>query len=428
MKKIIIICSVIFLFSCSLLGQQEPGGDKISLKLKGVPLVEVLNMIAMQYNLNLVVSGNVTGEVTIHLEDVDIFTALNAILNANGYNYFVKDEVVVVKPRDITVEGEYQSRLFTLKYINPETARKALEPRLSEKGQIIILDRNNDNVQGSSNFQPNRILITERLAQLKELAQVIEEIDIQERLIQIEAKIIETTVDNSSKLGFLWPSSVTTTLGNAEGWASTGSTTTTTEDFDSKAGIYDIENESWNWGKLSVQQLNLVLDLLKQNGNSKLISDPHITTLENHEAEIKIETVIPIQTINRFSEGAVIQDIVTFQDEEVGITLKVTPRINVPGQITLEVNPTIEDIIGYTGTENNRKPITTARSIKTRITVNDGESIALGGLLKEDEIQTEQRVPVLGYIPILGKLLFTHKSTEKSTTDLIILITPRIIK
>ena len=428
MKKIIIICSIIFLFTCSLLGQQEPGGGKVSLKLKGVPLVEVLNMIAMQYNLNLVVSGNVTGEVSIHLEDVDIFTALNAILNANGYNYFIKDKVVVVKPRDITAEGEYESRLFTLKYIDPETALKALEPRLSEKGQIVVLDRNNDNIQGGSKFRPNRILITERLAQLKELTQVIKEIDVSERLIQIEAKIIETTIDNSSQLGFLWPSSVTTTLGNAEGWTSTGSTTTTTEDFDSKAGVYDIENESWNWGKLSVQQLNLVLDLLVQNGNSKLISDPHITTLENHEAEIKIETVIPIQTINRFSEGAVIQDIVTFQDEEVGITLKVTPRINVPGQITLEVNPTIEDIIGYTGTENNRKPITTSRSIKTRITVNDGESIALGGLLKEDEIQTEQKVPVLGYIPILGKLLFTHKSTEKSTTDLIILITPRVIK
>ena len=173
--------------------------------------------------------------------------------------------------------------------------------------------------------------------------------------------------------------------------------------------------------------MNAVLSLLESSGNSKLISDPHLTTLENHEAEIKIATVIPIPTVTRFTEGAATQDIQTFYDEEVGISLVVTPRISEDGQITLEVVPTVSDIIGYVGSQDSQKPVTSSRSVNTRITVQDGETAALGGLLKEDTIDKQQKVPFLGSIPLLGKIFFTSRSKEKSSTDLIILITPKIM-
>ena len=195
-----------------------------------------------------------------------------------------------------------------------------------------------------------------------------------------------------------------------------------------RAASMDLETGQWVWGTLSVGELNAVLDLLEQNNNSKLLSDPRITTLENNEAEIKIQIVIPIPTVNRFTEAASTTDILTFYDEEIGISLKVTPRINEAGKITMDVQPIVEDIIGYAGPPDNQKPITTERSIRTRITVTDGETAALGGLLKESEIQIERKVPLLGSIPFLGKLLFTNKSKEKSTTDLLILITPHIMK
>jgi len=158
------------------------------------------------------------------------------------------------------------------------------------------------------------------------------------------------------------------------------------------------------------------------------VSDPRITTLENHEAEFKFETIIPIQTVNRFTEGAATSDIVTFEDEEVGISLKVTPRINENGLVTMDVAPKVEDIIGYAGPADNQKPITASRSIQTRITVADGETVALGGLIKENNIETIQRVPLLGHIPLIGRLLFSNKRVEKTSTDLIILITPHILK
>jgi len=396
--------------------------ESLSLELESVPIAMVLQMIAQQNDLNLVISGEVTGEVTLRLDKVDVPTALNAILSPHGYNYYVKSGVIVVKPISSDNPEELVSRTITLKYIEPITAKKALESRLSSKGQVVILDKAVDAGGGSKTYRANRILVTDFPSVVAEMAALIDEIDQPERLISIEVKIIETKVDTKSKLGFSWPTAIELTLGGTGDSAASGSSTT-----DGKAGQLDLNTEDWTWGTLSVGQLRAVLDLLNQSGNSKLISDPHITTLENHEAEIKVQTIVPIPTINRFTEGAAVQDILTFQDEEVGITLIVTPRITGDGKITLDVFPKVEDIIGFSGPPDNQKPITTSRSIRTRITVADGETAALGGLLKEDEIIQEQKVPLLGSIPLIGKLLFTNKSKEKTTTDLIILITPHIM-
>lgn len=399
---------------------------RVSLELEGVPIASVLNMIASQNGLNLVLSGDVDGNVTMRLENVDVKTALDAVLTANGYNYFLKDEIIVVKPAAVDVAGELGSKVITLKYLDPVTAQKAVESRLSVKGKVIILDKAVAGFGDVTRYQPNRLLITDFPNILDELEALVRQMDVPERSVLIEARIIETTVDANSNLGFAWPTAVSAKLADAEGSTSDAGSTTTSDEA-TGSGVYDPNLGSWTWGKLTVGELNLVLNLLKQNGNSKLVSDPRITTLENHEAVFKFQTVIPIQTINRFTEGAATSDIVTFEDEEVGISLRVTPRINEDNRITLDVNPTVEDIIGYNGPPDNQKPITASRSIQTRVSVNNGETVALGGLLKENDIETVQKVPLLGHIPLLGSLLFTNKTMEKSSTDLIILITPRIV-
>jgi len=424
--NIFIISLVLFTLSFTISPSASSLGntDKLSLELESVPIVVVLQMIAKQNDLNLVISGDVTGEVTLQLNKVDVATALSAILSPHGYNYYITNDVIVVKPTDMEAPEELVSRAITLKYIEPSTAKKALESHLTSKGHIVILDKAVEGKSTPDTYKANRLFITDLPLVITEMVALINEIDRPERLISIEVKIIETKVDSKSKLGFSWPTFIEVALGGSGDSLSSTSSSSTTE---GKLGQLDLNTGGWSWGTLSIGELRTVLDLLNQSGNSKLISDPHITTLENHEAEIKIQTIVPIATINRFTEGAATQDIVTFQDQEVGISLKVTPRITGDGKITMDVFPKVEDIIGYTGPPENQKPITTSRSIRTRITVADGETAALGGLLKEDEIVQEQRVPLLGSIPLIGKLLFTNKSKEKTTTDLIILITPHIM-
>ncbi len=403
---------------------------RMSMELESVPLLDVLNMIAQQNGLNLVISGRVSGNVSLRLEDVDVATALNAVLVANGYSYFLRDDVIVVKPSDEVAPGDLESRMVTLRYVSPATVQRALQSRLSDKGQVVVLDKSDaSGTSGATPYKANRILITDFPTLLPQLLTIVTDMDTPERVIMIEARIIETKVDANSQLGFLWPTSASVDMTGATAVTSTTTgddvTTTTARE---GAGAYNPNDGSWTWGTLTVNQLSMVLDMLEEDGKSRLLSDPRLTTVENHEAEIKISTVIPIQTINRFTEGAAVTDIVTFQDEEVGISLRVTPRINESGTITLDVNPSVADIIGFSGPADNQKPITSERSIRTTITVQEGETAALGGLLKEDEIIKERRVPLLGHIPLIGKLLFTNRSKEKSTSDLIILITPTIVR
>ena len=425
MKKTILIYVILLTICCTVQADPLPTGRKLSLTLEDMPLVSALNMIAAQNGLNLVVSGEVVGNVSINLEDIDVRTALNAILIANGYNYFLIDDVIVVKSANADAAGELESRVIKLKYLSPVTAEKAVTSSMSTKGKVSILDRTSEG-GGNSIYRANKIVVTDYPNLLDKIDILIEKIDVPERSIMIETRIIETTIDSKTNLGIAWPSSLSASLTGARG----GDLTTTTDasgDDDNAAGIYDPSNGNWQWGKLSVGEVNWILNVLEQDGNSRLVSDPRITTLENHEAEFKFETIIPIQTINRFTEGAATSDIVTFEDEEVGISLRVLPRINEAGRITLEVESIVEDILGYSGPAESQKPITASRSIRTRVTVKDGETVALGGLLKEDEIERVQRVPLLGHIPLLGKLLFSSTSTEKKSTDLLILITPHII-
>ncbi|HVP07490.1 MAG TPA: hypothetical protein VMS71_06575 [Candidatus Acidoferrum sp.] len=429
MKLIVRFFGIALLLSCTLV-QANPlqGGEKITLSLESVPLAKVLQMIAEQNKLNLVMSEKIEGDVSMRLDNVDLKTALDAILTANGYGYFLRDNIIIVKSLESVTPGEFDSRMVVLKYLDPVTAKKALETRKSPKGQIVILDQlAGDDASKKENYKANRIMMTDYPALLDEMETMITQMDQPERIILIEAKIVETTLDNKTKLGFAWPTAINGKVaGISDGTTTTGTTTTTTSS--NSSGAVNLGNSGhWTWGTLSTDQLTAVLDMLNQDGRSKLISDPRLSTVENHEAEITIATVIPIQTINRLGDGATFTDVVTFQDEVVGISLKVTPRINQDGRITLDVEPKVEDIIGYNGPVGNQKPIKASRSIRTRITVKDGETAALGGLLKDDDITTTQKFPVLGQIPLVGSLLFTNKSKEKTTTDLTILITPHIL-
>lgn len=414
----------LFILTPSVNAQTDPlsGTKGISMELEEIPIVTALNMIARQNQLNLVVSGQIDGTVTLRLSDVDIATALDAILLPSGYNYYINDGVIVVKSIEQAAAGERSSKILNLKYADPVIIQSALLPIKSTKGEIVILSKNTEEYASERKFSPTQLLIIDLPGNIYEMEKLVAELDKPERLISIHVRIIETKLTDKENLGFTWPTAITTSLGASS--TTDGSSDLTAEE---DAFTRDLNNGISTWGTLSVAQAQAVLNLLEQTDNTKLISDPSIITVENHEATIESETVIPIATINRFTEGAATQDIQTFYDEKVGITLRVTPRINENGLITMDVHPKVEDIIGFSGPADNQKPITTSRSVNTRITVKSGETAVLGGLIKEDEIEVKRKVPILGHIPLLGGLLFTNKSTEKNKTDLIIMITPEIL-
>ncbi len=418
----LIMIPLILLFSHSSAGPLD-SQEKISLQFEDIELSTVLNMLAEQYNLNLIQSGQIDGNVSLRLDNVKLRDALEAILASNGYNYYLAGDIVVVKPLEMTLFGETVARAISLDYISPSAAVNAVSDLLSPKGKIQIVE---GKAGGSLGSEPlaTQIVIVDLPEIVKMITEFIKEIDKRQPQVAIRVRLIETNIDDDSRIGFEWPTKIT---GRLHGLQGTSSTSTTYSDEAENFLQKDFSAGGWTWGKMSLEEVKMALDFLDLRGKSKLISDPRITTLNNHEAEIKVTTIVPIQTINRFSEGGAVQDIVTFQDEEVGITLRVTPHITKDGQIILDVHPTVAEIVGYSGPAGNQKPITSERAIRTKIAVKDNETAVLGGLLKETKIEEEQRVFFLGSLPIIGNL-FKHKTTQTTTTDLIIMITPTIIR
>jgi general secretion pathway protein D len=340
----------------------------------------------------------------------------------NGYNYYINEDIVIVKEADQKVFGELTVQTYDLTYIDANAAAAAIAPLLSNHGQVIQLESEMQADSPGKAAPGSRLIAVDYPAVHVNISELLPRIDRKKRQVAVEVKIIETNLTDDEILGINWPKSIAASI---KGVASPVNGLSQNGE-DTEAAIMPLETGNWQLGYLTVRQLDVVLNYLKKRSHTKLLSNPRLTTLENETATIQIQTVIPIQTVNRFSEGAVIQDIVTFQDEEVGISLEVTPRINGDSVITLRVTPVVEEIIGYTGSVDNQKPITSQRSISTTVAVKNGESLVLGGLLKESRFKTEDKVFLLGSIPLLGGL-FTNRSTEVQTTDLLILITPRML-
>lgn len=394
----------------------------VSLNFEDTPIATVLRMLAAQNNLNMVISAAVDGNISISLDNVALGAALDAVLLPNGYNYYINNDIIIVKEADRKVIGELTAQSYRLRYIDAASAESAVTPLLSPHGQAIRLVPKNETPSADKPDESSQIVVVDYPSVHGNIAGLLAQIDRKRHQVSVEVKIIETNLSDQEKLGINWPTSISASINGAP---SPGSSEAG-DGNGGEAGVMPLENGDWQLGYLSVHQVNLVLDYLKERKNTKLLSNPRLTTMENETATIKIQTVIPIPTINRFSEGAVIQDIVTFQDKEVGISLKVTPRINGDSAIIMRVNPVVEEIIEKVGIGDNWKPVTSERSIVTTVTVRNNETLALGGLLKDSRYETKTKVFLLGSIPVLGAL-FTHTETETKTTDLLILITPRII-
>jgi type II secretory pathway component GspD/PulD (secretin) len=413
---------MLFMFSVGITGTLD-SDVKVSLQFEDIALSTVLNMFAEQYDLNLIQSGQIDGNVSVKLDNVKLRDALEAILASNGYNYYLAGDIIVVKPLEMNAIGEMVARTIKLDYITPSAAINAISDLLSSKGKIKVVQGTSGN-SSTKESVPTKIVIVDLPDVVDMITAFIKEIDCRQPQVAIKVRLIETNIDDDTKIGFKWPTNLSARLHGVQG--SSSSTSGSTESSEAFAQM-QLPDGGWTWGKMSIAEVSAALEFLDLQGNSKLISDPYITTLDNHEAEIKVTTIIPIQTINRFSEGGSVQDIVSFQDEEIGITLLVTPHITNDGQIILDVKPSVAEIIGYSGPADSQKPITSERSIHTKIIVKNNETAVLGGLMKENKIEEEQRVFFLGSLPIIGGL-FRHKSTQTRTTDLTIMITPTIIR
>jgi type II secretory pathway component GspD/PulD (secretin) len=398
---------------------------KISVDFEKTPLGSALTLLARQNGFDIVMPQLNDIKISAHLTQAMIRDVLDALLSVSGFVYYTAGDIVVIKPLADEIPGELKTKIFKLEYLDARQIKLQVQNMLSSRGKVqIVSSGHSTDEPGGGKYPAKMLAVTDLAIVIPLIAEFISEIDVKPKQVAINVKLVETSITDDQSFGLDWRKSIRASITGAE-----EEEVIPTGDLSERLSLYStlpFKAGSFTYGTMNISEVSVLLEYLKSTGNSKLISNPSVTTSDGKPAIINVVTTIPIPTVSRFSEGAIIQDIVTYQFKDVGITLEVTPVVNDDGYITLNCKPTVEEITGWVGPTDNQQPITSKRSVRTDVIVKNGETLVIGGLIKEVTITTVDGVWLLSDIPFLGEL-FKHRTETNSKTDLMILITPSII-
>lgn len=275
----------------------------------------------------------------------------------------------------------------------------------------------------------NSLIITASPENYKVLERVIQKLDIMRPQVLVEALIAEVSYNKSRDLGVEWRAMREISEGGSIipfGGTNFGEINAIMSNplAPQVSGMFiGLTKGFIEMGGISFPNLAALIAAYQQDGDVNILSTPHILTTDNEEAEIIVGEEVPISTRD------VINGNISYSTsyKNVGLTLRLTPHINPDGYIKLEIYQEIKKVISFMETPSGQTPRTTTRQARTTVMLKDGQTAVLGGMIRDDSIETSQRVPCLGSIPLLGwAFRSTHKDGEK--TNLQIFITPHIIK
>jgi general secretion pathway protein D len=299
----------------------------------------------------------------------------------------------------------------------------------------------------------NALIITAPPKIMKSLMAVIDKLDIRRAQVQVEALIVEVDVNKSSNLGVQWvlygqgnntvPAAVTNFPGSGTGIVNLaaaalgGSAASSTTGTTGASGVAGAVSALKTGATLAIGRYNptsgtnfaAIVQALRSDGSSNIISTPSLITMNNEEAEVKVTQEIPLITGSYANTTQSVagntSPFTTIQREEVGTILKVTPHINEGNSVQLKIEQ--EDSSPGAKLTDSADISTNKRSIKTTVLIEDGGIIVLGGLMSDTVTQSEDRVPVLGAIPLLGNL-FKSRSGSRQKKNLLVFIRPKILR
>ncbi|MEI8175581.1 MAG: secretin N-terminal domain-containing protein [Candidatus Omnitrophota bacterium] len=470
--------------------QNQPGGKKISLDIKGMEITDLLKMLSLKGGVNIVAGKNVRGKVTIFLKDVDFMDALEIILVSNELAYDMKGNIInVMTDRDY--EAIYGSRfqenkalkIVKLKYCKAAEISKALNQIKSRVGKIVVDDVSNtiaimdspqvltdmelmlkemdmptvtrvfalnyaraDTVKtkleplltkGIGTIQlderTNKVIVTDLEENIKTIENAVMEFDEKTKEVLIDAKILQITLNDEYQAGINWDavfSGVKTQLGMNFSVLKGSPIPTTAGSAITGGGIHI--------GDLSSRSYEAMVQFLQTYGKTNLLASPRIIALNNEEAKILVGKKQPYatSTSSQSGTGTTLNTYqITFID--LGIELHVIPTINRDGFVTMKVKPGVSSTTqNYTygdATSRNTVPIVNKSEAETTVMVKDGNTIVIAGLIENRDQEEVNKVPGLGDLPLIGGLFRNRTrgsvgdSNEPEKNELIVFLTPHII-
>ncbi len=330
----------------------------------------------------------------------------------------------LISSLDRPLQGAGNTKVVYLNYIDATELKPILEGMtgsIKEEQKDAALA--NAEVSIETSETTNALIITAPPSLLESIEQVIAKLDIKRSQVLIEAVIVEVTDSFTQSLEVLWATSPTQSGGVASGNL-LNTTTTGLVTAENPAGA--LLQSGLNWGFFRNGSLRALVHAVASDNNNNVLSTPSIITLDNQQAEILVGSNVPFVTGSQVSAATTTNNpFQTIQREDVGVTLTITPKVSKEKTITLEVEQEVESV-REEQIDAAQDLVTDKRSIKTNVLVNDGEILVLGGLLEDRATINHTKIPVLGDIPLLGRLFRSSSETIRKQ-NLMVFIQPTII-
>ena len=333
---------------------------------------------------------------------------------------------------DKQTESGGNIRVFPLKSANAGEVSKVMEKFARDLQGKKTKGGNDMNISVMADVPSNSLIIFAGSSDFETLEKVIDQLDIARNQVFIQALIMEIKLDKSLDLGVEWQAGQivnegTTTEGlvTAGGVGSTGGPKAFPAQTTGGAQI-GVVGGPITFGGQQFSSFNAFIKANQQDSEIDILSNPQILTLNNEEAEIKVGEIVPTLGTTKVDPQG--NQTTTIDYKEVGVALKIVPQINSDGTIELKIEENSSNLVeGKVDALGQQGAITTLnRSLKTKVVVADGQTIALGGLISDEKTQVEQKTPCLGDIPIFG-WFFKTQSAKTRKTNLMIFLTPKIV-
>jgi len=387
--NIILLCIISVLFA----NANAQNSKKISLTFHDVEISEAMEMLSIKEHVNIILAKDVEGTISVNLYNVTLRQAILSIADAAGYAVEYRNGSYFVLRREesgkYAQSGLTELRALKVEYSDTSVVEEILETYLSEYGKI-------------TNLAERRLLIVEDLPSfINRIESILAEIDQEPKQIFIEAKILEISLRDVESFGLDW----------AKIFSSDGGT--------GIVGTRGLSNSisPGLFFDLVTPNVEVALDALFARGRLRTLSTPKLLALEDQEAEVIIGDRLGFRVTTTINEVTT----ETIEFLESGVILRVLPSVDGKGRIMMSIHPEVS-----TGRIEDGIPNQVTTEVTTQMLVEDGQTVFIGGLIRRSLDQNREGVPILGDLPLLGRV-FSNKFDSSTNTETVVMITPHIV-